>query len=169
MNSAQLTDLLTPVVADCDLEIEAVEVVPAGRRRVVRVTVDGDGPKGTGPTLDEIAEATKAISAALDQSDVTGTAPYTLEVSTRGVNRPLERAAPWRRNRGRLVAVNLTTGEQLTGRIVAVDEPLVRLDVSGTERELDLGEVSKASVQIEFNRPAAVDDALDDDSESEDN
>jgi ribosome maturation factor RimP len=67
-----------------------------------------------------------------------------------------------------LVAVSLTTGEQLTGRIVAVDEPLVRLDVSGTERELDLGEVSKASVQIEFNRPAVV-DALDENSESEDN
>ena len=168
MNATQLTDLLTPVVAGCDLELEAVEVVPAGRRRVVRVTVDGDGPKGTGPTLDEIAEATKAISAALDESDLTGSAPYTLEVSTRGVNRPLERAAHWRRNRGRLVAVNLTTGEQLTGRIVAVDEPLVRLDVSGTERELDLGEVSKASVQIEFNRPAVA-DALDEDSESEDN
>jgi len=168
MNATQLTDLLTPVVAGCDLELEAVEVVPAGRRRVVRVTVDGDGPKGTGPTLDEIAEATQAISAVLDESDVTGSAPYTLEVSTRGVTRPLERGAHWRRNRGRLVAVSLTTGEQLTGRIVAVDDPLVRLDVSGTERELDLGEVSKASVQIEFNRPAVV-DALDEDSESEDN
>ena len=168
MNASQLTDLLTPVVARCDLELESVEVVPAGRRRVVRVTVDGDGPKGTGPTLDEIAEATQAISAALDESDVTGSAPYTLEVSTRGVNRPLERGAHWRRNRGRLVAVSLTTGEQLSGRIIAVEEPRVRLDVSGTVRELDLSEVAKASVQIEFNRPAAV-DALDEDSETEDN
>ena len=133
MNASQLTDLLTPVVARCDLELESVEVVPAGRRRVVRVTVDGDGPKGTGPTLDEIAEATQAISAALDESDVTGSAPYTLEVSTRGVNRPLERGAHWRRNRGRLVAVSLTTGEQLSGRIIAVEEPRVRLDVSGTD------------------------------------
>ncbi len=168
MNASQLTDLLTPVVARCDLELESVEVVPAGRRRVVRVTVDGDGPKGTGPTLDEIAEATQAISAALDESDVTGSAPYTLEVSTRGVNRPLERGAHWRRNRGRLVAVSLTTGEQLSGRIIAVEEPRVRLDVSGTVCELDLSEVAKASVQIEFNRPAAV-DALDEDSETEDN
>ena len=110
MNSTQLTDLLTPVVAGCDLELEAVEIVPAGKRRLVRVTVDGDGPKGTGPTMDEIANATQAISTALDESDVTGSAPYTLEVSTRGVRRPLERAAHWRRNRGRLVAVSLTLG-----------------------------------------------------------
>lgn len=158
MNSTQLTDLLTPVVARCDLELETVDVMPAGRRRVVRVVVDGDGPRGRGPTLDDVAEATQAISAALDESDVTGSAPYTLEVTTRGVDRPLERPAHWRRNRGRLVAVNLTSGEQLTGRIVAVSESAVRLDIGGTERELDLGEVSKAQVQVEFNRPAAGDD-----------
>jgi ribosome maturation factor RimP len=155
MNTTQLTDLLTPVVARCELELEAIEIVPAGKRRLVRVTVDGDGPKGTGPTLDEIAAATQAISAALDDSDVTGSAPYTLEVSTRGVSRPLERASHWRRNRGRLVAVSLRSGEQLTGRVVAVEGSTVRLDVDGVEREIDLGDVSKALVQIEFNRPGA--------------
>jgi ribosome maturation factor RimP len=154
MNHTQLTDLLTPVVARCDLELETVEVIPAGRRRVVRIVVDGDGPNGTGPTLDDIAEATRAISTTLDGSDLTGSAPYTLEVTTRGVGRPLERAAHWRRNRGRLVSVNLRSGEQLTGRIVAVTDEAVRLAVAGTEREVDLGDVSKALVQVEFNRPA---------------
>ncbi len=168
MNASQLTDLLKPVVRRCDLDLEAVDVVPAGRRRLVRVTVDGDGPKGTGPTLDEVAEATQAISAALDASDLTGSAPYTLEVSTRGVSRPLQRAAHWRRNLGRLVAVDLASGEQLMGRIVAVDDPAVRLDVSGTERELDLAEISKAMVQIEFNRPVQATPG-DDDAESGDN
>jgi ribosome maturation factor RimP len=165
MNSTQLTELLTPVVARCDLELEAVEVVPAGRRRVVRVVVDGDGPRGTGPTLDEVADATQAISEALDAGDVTGSAPYTLEVTTRGVSRPLERPAHWRRNRGRLVAVSLTSGEQLTGRITSVEDTAVQLEVSGTERRIELADVAKALVQIEFNRPAAAET----DAESEDN
>jgi ribosome maturation factor RimP len=154
MNSTQLTDLLRPVVTQCDLELEGVEVVPAGRRRVVRLVVDGDGPKGTGPTLDQVAEATHAVSAALDASDLTGSAPYTLEVTTRGVGRPLERVSHWRRNRGRLVRVDLASGERLTGRIVSVSEPVARLDVAGVLREVDLGEVSTAQVQVEFNRPA---------------
>ena len=124
---------------------------------MVRVVVDGDGPNGTGPTLDDIAEATQAISTALDGSDLTGSAPYTLEVTTRGVSRPLERPAHWRRNRGRLVSVNLRSGEQLTGRIVAITEGGVRLAVGDTEREIDLGEVSKALVQVEFNRPSGGD------------
>src|SRR3712207_7985666 len=40
------------------------------------------------------------ISAALDSSDAVGDSAYTLEVSTRGIGRPLERPAHWRRNRG---------------------------------------------------------------------
>jgi ribosome maturation factor RimP len=162
MNATQLTDLLTPVVARCDLELEAVEVVPAGKRRLVRITVDGDGPKGTGPSLDEVSSATQAISVALDESELTGSAPYTLEVSTRGVGRSLERASHWRRNRGRLVAVNLTSGEQLTGRIGAVEDTRVSLDIAGTPREIEFAEVSKALVQVEFNRPAEPAEAEED-------
>ena len=86
MNHKTLTELLGPIVADCGLEVDAIEVVPAGQRRLVRVTLDGDGPQGSGPDLDQIAEATRAISRALDEADVVGTQPYTLEVSSRGVS-----------------------------------------------------------------------------------
>ena len=152
MNQTQLLALLGPVVAGLDLELEAVEVVPAGRRRLVRVVVDGDGPEGAGPTLDEIADATKEISAALDASDLTGDAPYTLEVSSRGVGRPLEQPQHWRRNRGRLVEVSLRSGEQVTGRIVAGGADTVTLQTDTGEREVVLAEVARALVQVEFNR-----------------
>ena len=62
--------------------------------------MDGDGPEGVGPLLDYIAEAAKALSAALDSSDAVGNAAYTLEVSSRGVSRPLLRPEHWRRNVG---------------------------------------------------------------------
>ena len=81
------------------LELEAVEIIPAGKRRLLRVVVDGDGPEGRGPVLDEIAEASRALSAALDSSDVVGAAAYTLEVSSRGVGRPLELPRHWRTKR----------------------------------------------------------------------
>ena len=90
--------LLTPILAQFDLELEAVEVMPAGKRRLLRVVVDGDGPDGRGPLLDDIAEASKALSAALDASDAVGAAAYTLEVSSRGVSRPLTLPRHWRRN-----------------------------------------------------------------------
>ena len=111
MKDSQIAGVLTPILAQFGLELEAVEVIPAGKRRLLRVVVDGDGPDGRGPLLDDIAEASKALSAALDSSDAVGAAAYTLEVSSRGVGRPLELPRHWRRNAGRLVAVTLTGGD----------------------------------------------------------
>jgi ribosome maturation factor RimP len=157
MDKSQLPGVLTPILAQFDLELEAVEVIPAGKRQLLRVVVDGDGATGTGPLLDELAEASKALSAALDSSDAVGSAAYTLEVSSRGIGRPLERPAHWRRNRGRLVSVTTTEGNSVTGRIVSVDEGTVQLEVDGTVRELAFSDVSKALVEVELNRPSTID------------
>lgn len=152
MDSSQLAGVLTPILAQFDLELEAVEVIPAGKRKLLRVVVDGDGATGTGPLLDDVAEASKALSAALDSSAAVGAAAYTLEVSTRGVGRPLERPAHWRRNRGRLVSVTTADGNTVTGRIVGSDEESARLEVAGVEQMVPLAEVTKALVQVELNR-----------------
>jgi ribosome maturation factor RimP len=154
MDKSQLPGVLTPILAQFDLELEAVEVIPAGKRQLLRVVVDGDGATGTGPLLDELAEASKALSAALDSSAAVGSAAYTLEVSSRGVGRPLERPAHWRRNRGRLVSVTTTSGNSVVGRIVSADEGTVQLEIDGSVRELALGDVGKALVQVELNRPS---------------
>jgi len=153
MKDSQIVGMLTPILDQFGLELEAVEVIPAGKRRLLRVVVDGDGPDGRGPVLDEIAEASRALSAALDSSDAVGAAAYTLEVSSRGVGRPLELPQHWRRNVGRLVAVTLNDGDAITGRIVGTDAETVQLEVDGSVRELDLATVSKALVQVELNRP----------------
>ncbi|MDP3890793.1 ribosome maturation factor RimP, partial [Nocardioides sp.] len=90
---AELTDPLGLL----GLDVEAVELTPAGKRRVLRVAVDKDG----GVTLDDVAEATRAVNAVLDDSTVMGEQPYTLEVTSRGVDRPLTLPRHWRRNTDR--------------------------------------------------------------------
>ena len=161
MKDRQLSALLTPIVAQFGLELEDVVVTPAGKRRLLRVTVDGDGPRGRGPSLDEIAEATKAISNALDggvakdSSIGVGDRPYTLEVSSRGVSRPLTAPRHWRRNQSRLVRVNRTDGSVVTGRIASCDDDGVDLTVDEARRRIPYGEVARAVVQVEFNRPTA--------------
>ncbi len=161
MRDSQIAAELEPVLTACALELETVEVIPAGKRRLLRIVVDGDGPEGRGPTLDEIAEATKAISTALDGSPAVGNAPYTLEVSSRGISRPLELPRHWRRNRGRLVQLSTRGGEQLSGRIERADDDGVDLDVSGQQRRIGFADVAKALVQIEFNRPSTSEDEVD--------
>ena len=141
------TELVDPLHA-FGVDVEAVELTPAGKRRVLRVAVDKDG----GVTLDDVADVTREISRVIDESDVMGEHPYTLEVTSRGVDRPLTLARHWRRNADRLVKVTLADDESVTGRILASTDESVTLDVDGTQREVPYAEVAKALVQIEFNR-----------------
>ena len=135
------------------LDLEAVDITPAGKRRVLRVAVDQDG----GVTLDDIADTTRAVSDVLDSSDVMGELAYTLEVTSRGVDRPLVLPRHWRRNVDRMVKLALADGHEVTGRILSSTEQTLTLEVDGEQREVSFGEVDKALVQIEFNRRSKED------------
>ena len=90
-----------PVVRAGGMDLESLQVTPAGRRRVLKVVVDADGGVG----LDDMAEISRALSTELDSSGAMGDTPYTLEVSSPGVERPLTEPRHWRRAAGRLVSV----------------------------------------------------------------
>jgi ribosome maturation factor RimP len=147
-DGSRIADALRDQLSALGLDLEAVELTPAGKRRVLRVAVDQDG----GVSLDDIADATRAVSGVLDDTDLMGETAYTLEVTSRGVDRPLTEPRHWRRNRDRLVKVSLVDGTQLTGRVTESDDAGVTLDVAGTPTRLAYDEVGKALVQIEFNR-----------------
>jgi ribosome maturation factor RimP len=143
-----LAGVLTEPLAQAGLDLEALELTQAGRRRLLRVAVDKDG----GVTLDDVADATREVSRVLDASDVMGEHPYTLEVSSPGTDRPLTLPRHWRRNTGRLVRVRLHDGRTLTGRVRESDERRAVLDVDGGSQEVELAQVAKAKVQPELNR-----------------
>ena len=117
-DTTSLENFLRPIVEQFGCDLEAAEITPAGRRRLLRVLVDRDG----GISLDDVADVTRAISKALDADDIMGDGAYTLEVSSPGVDRPLTLPRHWRRNVSRLVAVTLTAGGKLTGRIKSASE-----------------------------------------------
>jgi ribosome maturation factor RimP len=138
------------VVTGMGYDLEELTVSRAGRRYLVRVVVDRDG----GLSLDDVAEVSRAVSAALDGAEAAGgellAGEYQLEVSSPGVDRPLTRPRHWRRNRGRLVKVALT-GHQVTVRVVDADETGVVFD-SAPDRRVPYPELGPGRVQVEFNR-----------------
>lgn len=152
MQETRLAELIEPILAGHGLELDHLEITPIGKRRILKVTVDGDGPSGRGPLVDDIAAAARSLSDALDESAATGDAPYTLEVSSRGVSRPLTAPKHYRRNTGRLIKVTAAEGGSVIGRIVTVTDDAVTLDVDGETREVELATVTKAVVQVEMNR-----------------
>jgi len=153
----QVVALLGPAVRATGLELEDVELRTVGRRLVLRVLVDSV----RGVSLDEVAVASRAVADALDSSDALGDEPYTLEVSSPGVDRPLTEPRHWRRSIGRLVTVTLHDGRESTGRVLSVSDTEVELElnVKGriTRTTLALADVRKAVVQVEFSRAAEAD------------
>lgn len=144
----RVREALDPVVTAAGYDLEDVSVTVAGRRSVVRVIVDRDG----GVDLDAVAEVSRTVSEALDDSDVMGAAPYVLEVSSPGVDRPLTQPRHWRRAVGRLVRVTVTESGQITGRITGADDDKVTLDVDGDVRTFASADLGPGHVQVEFAR-----------------
>ncbi len=166
MHEQQLTELVTPILAWHGLELDELDIKPMGKRSLLRITVDGDGPEGKGPLLDDISAAASQVSAALDVSDAVGANPFTLEVSSRGVSKPLTEAKHFRRNTGRLVSVR--TGEhEIVGRIVSVTQDEVVLDVKGKQVSRALTDITKAVVQVEMNPPKSATDTQDDSADAD--
>lgn len=158
MDDRRLAGLIQPVVAAAGMDLESVRVTAAGKRRLLRVVVDSD----RGVSLDDAADISREISALLDASNVMGEVPYTLEVSSPGVDRPLTEPRHWRRAARRLVKVKVAGEGTITGRVLAAGDSGVTLDLDGTKRELGYGALGPGTIQVEFGRLPDADDELGD-------
>lgn len=146
--SDQIEKIIAPVLADLGLDLESVEVVGNGKHRQLRIAVDADGGVG----IDVIADATRAVSVELDASDAMGSQPYTLEVSSRGIDRPLTAPRHWRRNLDRLAAIRLIDGTSFEARIIASDDIGAQLGFNQSVTYFAYDQIESAVVQIELKR-----------------
>ena len=164
VDDRKLAGLIEPVAAAVGMDLESVRMTVAGKRRLLRIVVDSDH----GVSLDEAAEVSREISAVLDASNVLGEVPYTLEVSSPGVDRPLTEPKHWRRARGRLVRVKVSGEGPVEGRLLAADADGVTIDTvlngrANGERRFPYADIGAGSVQVEFGRipDAELDDFSD--------
>ncbi|WP_338892784.1 ribosome maturation factor RimP [Rhodococcus sovatensis] len=144
--------LLSDLIHAQGFDLEDVNVVSAGKHSAVRIMVDRE----QGIDLDTLPILSREISEVFDAVSDFGEAPYTLEVTTPGIDRPLTEERHWRRARGRSVRIELAE-EKFDGRIGVLDGGVVTI-VTRTKgvlatRAVELSSVVKAVVQVEFSRP----------------
>ncbi|MEY3710237.1 MAG: hypothetical protein RLZZ99_58 [Actinomycetota bacterium] len=148
---ANLTELLTPAIKTLGFVLEEIKVTPVGKRRIIAVIVDQEDKN---PNLDEVTVVSREVSNILDNYSQLGDQPFTLEVTTPGVDRPLILPRHWQKNLGRLVKVVKIDGQTVSGRISSVSDVSAAIEVAGKSVEVLFGDVKRAQIEIEFNRKA---------------
>jgi len=143
-NKEQVLAVITPAIESLGFYIEDITITSAGKRSMLTVIVDGD----THLSLDQVTVATKAISEIVESIQSLGETPFTLEVTSPGLDRPLTKPRHWRKNIDRLVKVVLLDGKEVKGRIKAASEVSATVD----ESEINFADIKRASLEVEFKQ-----------------
>lgn len=144
-----LAELLGPVITKAGFVLEEITVTPVGKRRLVAVVIDREE---SNPSLDEVTVVSKEVSAILDNYSQMGEMPFTLEVTTPGIDKPLVLPRHWKKNIGRLVKITPTQGEKYIARIQSFADDKVTLESKNESSVVPLSDIAKAQIEVEFNR-----------------
>ncbi len=135
---------ITPALEALGFYLEDVTIISAGHRSMLTVIVDGD----THLSLDQVTSATKAIGEIVESIQSLGETPFTLEVTSPGLDRPLTKVRHWQKNLNRLVKVVLLDGSEIQGRIKDVNEVSATVD----EKNINYSDMKRATLEIEFKQ-----------------
>lgn len=148
----QISELISPVLQEAGYFLEDINVVSPGNHRIVTVIVDGESALN----LDQVTVASKLVSALVDEASFMGETPFTLEVTSPGIDRPLTLPRHFAKNITRLLKVTKSDGSVVTGRITSNTDSDVTLTVAEKKETKELvvalADIKRAVVEIEFNR-----------------
>jgi len=140
-------------LADPILLNEGMDLVDTEYRReskgwVLRLTLDKEG----GVTLDDCTRVSHEVGRSLDVEDFIQT-PYTLEVSSPGLTRPLKTEKDFMKYRHRLIKVktvdSIKNRRQFKGRLLGVSENQIEIEVEGGVFQIPLSNVAKANLEVD--------------------
>ncbi len=147
----ELFELLEPTVDREGYELVAVEFMTLDGRPTLRVSIDRPG----GVTVKDCSRVSRAISPALDVEDPIDGA-YHLEVSSPGIDRPLQRPSDFNRFAGYQVRIQLEAagpGERrrYKGLLVGARDGEVEVEVDGERHRLNLDSVERARLVLDLD------------------
>ena len=143
-NKEQVLAVITPAIESLGFYIEDINISSAGKRSMLTVIVDGD----THLSLDQVTVATKAISEIVENLPTLGNNPFTLEVTSPGLDRPLTKPRHWRKNKDRLIKIVLTDGKEVNGRIKDSNEASATVD----DQVINFSDIKRATLEVEFKQ-----------------
>ena len=152
MDDADRTDrveeTVVPVLRDHGLHLVDLEWRPLRPRGVLRLYVDKPGGVG----IRDCERASREIGDVLDAAAIIEGA-YDLEVSSPGLDRQLRKDRELRWAVGKRVRCWLAGGQEVRGRLAAVEADRLVLEQDGGRVELERTVVTKARLEAEVPWP----------------
>ena len=141
--------LIEPTVDSLGFELVAVELTTVEGRRTLRISVDRPG----GIDAAALKQISHAVSPVLDVDDPLGGA-YHLELSSPGIERPLQRPRDFIRFKGYRLKVRLQQSEprrRYTGVLRGFHEGQLLMAVDGEDINLDFSLVEQARLDLSLD------------------
>ena len=146
----EIVSALQPIADEMQIEIVEVEF-KQGREPALTVYIDVEG----GVDLNTCEKFHRAIDPVLDEVDPTLGAPYTLNVSSPGLDRPLKTARDFEKCLGQKVEIKLYApmkGKKLfEATLVGHDEHCVEVEDKGEKIKLEKAKIAKICRAIDFD------------------
>ncbi len=144
----EVTALAQPVIEGLGMDLVDTEYIKEGSKWVLRIYIDKDGGVG----LDDCQQVSEALDELLDQKDIIKT-PYTFEVSSPGLDRPLKTDKDFQRYKGEQVEVHLYApiegSKMYTGALVGRQDGIIQITCEGKEMsftEKDVAKINRAII-----------------------
>lgn len=149
--SEQIEKFIEPIVNELGYEI--VEVEFAKKYNGDNLTVFIDKPEGY-IDITDCEKVHNAIDEPLDELDPTMGKPYTLNVSSPGIDRPIVTDKDYNKNLGQMLEVKLFQAifnkKIFIGKLLSFDENIIELETEKGIIKLERKMISKATKYIEF-------------------
>ena len=145
----RVREIAEPILLGEGLELVDLEYRRENRGRVLRIIIDQEG----GVSLSDCASISHEVDKNLEVEGIPP-GPYTLEVSSPGLNRPLKKEADFHRFTNRLVKVRtsvLTEGRKtFRGKLLSCQDGCVKIEWEKGVVEIPLDRILKANLEYEF-------------------
>ena len=138
----EISAAIRPAIEATGNYLEELTITSAGKVKILTVIVDSESHLN----LDQVTAVTKSISEIVEALPALGDTPFTLEVTSPGLYRPLTKPRHWRKNLNRLVKITMTSGALIEGLIVEVTESTAMV---GSEI-VSFEDIKRATLEIEF-------------------
>ena len=144
-----VSELIEPTVTEHNIQLVDVEYIKAGKVWILRVFID----KKQGITVLDCQKLSREIEDLIEIHELISD-PYTLEVSSPGLDRPLKKEADFLRNKDKQIQLNtyapIEGRKNFSGIVLDIEDKVLFLKDKDGCLELELANIAQAKLVIEF-------------------